>query len=176
MKLNLGVGEHRADGYLNLDTHRGPYALPDIVAMKALPFRDGAFDRVICSHVLEHVLIGELPSVLGEVRRVMAPGARLLAAGPDCWRVIRRWRDGLEPWSIVESCMEHRSLPGEHPQGWYEEGHAWNCHEERLVAVLEMADFRVVRRFNIEVHDVPLDGWPEPVGVAPWWCAVEVER
>lgn len=54
-----------------------------------LPFRDGAFDRVIASEVLEHV--ADDLGVLSELHRVLAPGGRLAATVPSafpeqiCW-------------------------------------------------------------------------------------------
>jgi len=47
----------------------------------ALPFRDGAFDRVYCSEVLEHVLDPE--SVIREMRRVLAPGGIAVISVPN---------------------------------------------------------------------------------------------
>lgn len=46
-----------------------------------LPFRDAAFDLVLCEEVLEHV--AEPERLLGEIARVLAPGGRaLLLIGP----------------------------------------------------------------------------------------------
>jgi len=47
----------------------------------ALPFRDGAFDRVYCSEVLEHVLDPE--SVIREMHRVLAPGGIAVISVPN---------------------------------------------------------------------------------------------
>lgn len=47
----------------------------------ALPFRDGAFDRVYCSEVLEHVLDPE--SVIREMHRVLAPGGVAVISVPN---------------------------------------------------------------------------------------------
>lgn len=45
-----------------------------------IPFPDGHFDFVTCNQVFEHVR--DLPPVLAEMRRVMAPGGILLALFP----------------------------------------------------------------------------------------------
>ena len=41
-----------------------------------LPYRDGSFDGVVCSLVIEHA--EDVDAVLGEVARVLAPGGRFL--------------------------------------------------------------------------------------------------
>jgi ubiquinone/menaquinone biosynthesis C-methylase UbiE len=47
----------------------------------ALPFADGAFDRVYCSEVLEHVL--EPEAVVREMRRVLAPSGFAVVSVPN---------------------------------------------------------------------------------------------
>ena len=55
----------------------------------ALPFADDAFDRVICSEVLEH--IHDYEAVLTEIRRVLKPSGKLAVSVPRffpeqvCW-------------------------------------------------------------------------------------------
>lgn len=60
-------------------------------AAERMPFRDAAFDLVICHHVLEHV--PGLAATLGEIRRVLKPGGRFYVAVPNgyglCDRVYR---------------------------------------------------------------------------------------
>ena len=46
-----------------------------------LPFRDAAFDAVLCNHVLEHV--PELPRALAELVRVLRPGGLLIVGVPN---------------------------------------------------------------------------------------------
>jgi SAM-dependent methyltransferase len=47
----------------------------------SLPFASGAFDRVLCSEVLEHVLNPE--SVVRELRRVLRPGGHAVVSVPN---------------------------------------------------------------------------------------------
>jgi SAM-dependent methyltransferase len=47
---------------------------------KRLPFDDGFFDRVLATHVLEH--LPDLPAALDEVARVLAPDGRFVAVIP----------------------------------------------------------------------------------------------
>lgn len=48
--------------------------------LTALPFRDGEFDAVICSHVLEH--IGDDKAAMAELYRILSPGGRAAVMVP----------------------------------------------------------------------------------------------
>jgi ubiquinone/menaquinone biosynthesis C-methylase UbiE len=67
------------------DVVRSRDTCPDLKAVTAdvcqLPYRDGRFDLVISSHVLEHLAQPEL--YLSEIRRVLAPGGLLWLATPN---------------------------------------------------------------------------------------------
>lgn len=51
------------------------------VDIQALPFADGAFDLVLCSHVLEHIRDDRL--AMRELRRVCSPGGSVLIMVPQ---------------------------------------------------------------------------------------------
>lgn len=85
MKLNLGCGSRKLEGFLNVDN--SPHCDPDLlVDLEQLPwpFDSGTASEIVLSHVLEH--LGQAPGVyLGIVReiyRVCAPGALVRIAVP----------------------------------------------------------------------------------------------
>jgi ubiquinone/menaquinone biosynthesis C-methylase UbiE len=61
-----------------------------------LPFEDGSFDVVWASEVIEHV--ADTARWLSEVRRVLAPGGRLLVSTPSHGR-LRLAVSGIERFS-----------------------------------------------------------------------------
>lgn len=78
MKLNLGCGSRKLDGFVNVDS--APLCEPDLLLdLEQLPwpFETSAVQEIVLSHVLEH--LGQTPAVylgiIREIYRVCAPGA-----------------------------------------------------------------------------------------------------
>ncbi len=63
----------------------------------ALPFRSGAFDTVLFLGVLEHLPAGTELSALMEMKRVLAPGGRLLLQTPSA-HLLSRLTDPAWPF------------------------------------------------------------------------------
>ena len=64
-------------------------------AAKRLPFRDGAFDVVYASHILEHIPWYNAEQVLAEWVRVVAPGGRLEIWVPDGLKICKAFVDAV---------------------------------------------------------------------------------
>jgi SAM-dependent methyltransferase len=80
-KLNVGCGHDVKPGWVNLDI--APLDGVDVVHNledHPLPFEDGSFDYIECIDILEHV--HDLPDVMRELHRILAPGGRLRIHGP----------------------------------------------------------------------------------------------
>jgi SAM-dependent methyltransferase len=67
-----------------------------------LPFRDGAFDRVICTEVLEHIP-DDMPTIR-EIMRVLRPGGTIAFSVPDQLAEALLWR----------MSWQYRNTPGGH--------------------------------------------------------------
>jgi predicted SAM-dependent methyltransferase len=81
LRLHIGAGRHRLDGWVNLDLQ----ALPgvDVVAdvRQGLDFED--VDAIYAEHFLEHLAIDDALAFLLECRRALRPGGWLRLSTPN---------------------------------------------------------------------------------------------
>lgn len=114
LTLDVGCGSSRYAGLfpnrvaVDVSPQRGLRACADA---HRLPFRDGTFEVVLCTEMLEHVL--EPPRVVEELYRVLKPGGTSLLTTRFCYPIhdpprdyYRYTRYGLEHlfkrWKIEE--------------------------------------------------------------------------
>ncbi len=79
--LNLGSGQRKIRGALNLDFNR--QSNPDLIYdlnKTPYPFKANQFNEIICFDVLEH--LDDLIAVMGELHRVTKKGARIIIESP----------------------------------------------------------------------------------------------
>jgi dolichol-phosphate mannosyltransferase len=80
----------------------------------ALPFRDGAFECVLSSQVIEH--LPQDPRVLDELCRVLAPGGRLILGTPDYgswqWPAIEYVYGRVAPGAYADEHITHYTRDG----------------------------------------------------------------
>lgn len=103
--------------------------------LHALPYQDASFDRVVLLEVIEHLPPDRVPRCLGELRRVLAPGGKLLLTTPN-YRSI---------WPVLEWLVDH--FGGAAPMGG--EQHICRFHPEKLRRALTQNGFRVVREGTV---------------------------
>lgn len=95
MKLNLGSGQNKLDGYTNID--KFPDFEPDLVwdlEQTPWPFEDNSVSEIMANHVLEH--LGQATAtyfaIIKELYRVLKPGGRLEISVPHI-RHDNFWND-----------------------------------------------------------------------------------
>lgn len=89
MKLHLGCGIRYIDGWVNIDwsdKYKVDYSID--LGTTPLPCEDGQADRVISSHLIEHLNRWEGMFHLKEIYRTMKPGAKFTLAFPCLRRII----------------------------------------------------------------------------------------
>ena len=96
MKLNLGGGISKREGYLNVDIY--PFENVDVVhdIEKALPFDDNYFEHIYSSHSLEHCTLQSIPSILKECYRVLQKNGTLEILVPCLEHSIKSFLEASE--------------------------------------------------------------------------------
>jgi len=82
MKLNIGCGTKRLDGFVNIDVRA--YRTVDVVCdcEKTLPFKDECFDGAFSQYFIEH--IRDLDTLMLELARVCKAGSIVNHITPYC--------------------------------------------------------------------------------------------
>lgn len=188
--VNIGCGEFRApDPWVNLDVWNEPPVRPDLVVDRhddpLADFATGSVQRAYAGHVIEHVPWDDVRPWLGRIQAKLRPGGELMIVAPDVLRVIKRWKDGLDPegWELVESVLEN-PWDRAHGEGyatirqdptWLYARHHWNCFEERVkFAFADAEGWASVESVPIEQAG-ELGRWPL-VAYTQWQCAVRAVR
>lgn len=130
---------------MNVD--RWPGVTPDVCAdALTLPFRDQSATAVYCGHLLEHLdLVGGVPALLTEVRRVLCPGGLVCFVGPDYTRALK-----VDPDPVLLGLIAFGG------NRWPGDRHLWLSTGARaLDAIHQMFPGAV----DVPVADVD-DGWP----------------
>jgi predicted SAM-dependent methyltransferase len=72
LRLNIGSQDNRPDGWMSVDINPGPNGVYlDATNMKSIP--DGAFDAVLCEHMIEHVSGLDGMAVMRSIYRILKP-------------------------------------------------------------------------------------------------------
>jgi ubiquinone/menaquinone biosynthesis C-methylase UbiE len=124
--------------------------------VERLPFGSAAFDKALCSHLLEHVLDDR--AVIREIHRVLRPGGTAVFAIPlkytlqyRCMRTVEGWarrllRPGKQPYPVAPVGELDLRLVGV-------QAHVRHYSVEALRERLEEARFVVTETLGVWFHD-----------------------
>jgi len=94
--LNLGCGDRFHPDWANLDLSSTGPGVRACDLRRGIPAKDGAFDAVYVSHLLEHFPRKEAQHLLKECHRVLRPGGIIRLAVPDLERIARTYLEAFE--------------------------------------------------------------------------------
>ena len=157
LKLHIGCGEHALDGWVNLDVHPAPLCWN---VHWGLPFADSAATHVFVSHLFEHLFFPhDAGAFLSELRRVMAPGARLRMIVPDVGQLIDAYHRGDREFFAARAAYwtgargdgpllaQFLNYAGAGPDpGYLFEAHKFGYDFDTLKSLLEIAGFTAIVR------------------------------
>jgi predicted SAM-dependent methyltransferase len=93
-RLNWGCGNHTLPGWINADR----WSLPGVNLIcdihEGLPLEPESIDYAVSIHALPEIVYEKIGRVLGELRRVLKPGATLRLGLPDLDRNIEAYLKG----------------------------------------------------------------------------------
>lgn len=143
LRLNLGCGKQRIDGFTGVDLD--PTA--DIVAdIRSVPLPAASVDEAMAIHVLEHLPRWEAPKALAEWYRLLKHGGMLAVEVPDllacCQAILDGAPDRMGMWGLFGD-------PGYQSEIMI---HRWAWSREELLRELKKAGFRRLRVCTPRYH------------------------
>jgi predicted SAM-dependent methyltransferase len=103
MRINLGCGQDKRPGYVNVDVRRD--VDPDLVwdlEKTPYPFDSESADEVLMKDSLEHVSWRKVEDVIRECHRVLRKGGVLRIQAPDLEAIARKViLSGIYDWSEI---------------------------------------------------------------------------
>ena len=148
-KLNVGCGPFYADGWVNTDVYQNENITPDVLVKSGepYPFDDSSFDVIYLGHILEHISWDSVPSFLNEISRIAAPDAQIMVVGPDIFKVLNMWKNDELDTKDIMIPLEHQDKNYQCEEDgimWDGAPHYWNCHENRVIDLLNNMGFKDV--------------------------------
>jgi predicted SAM-dependent methyltransferase len=156
IKLHLGCGVSSLAGWVNVDTRDGDVRMD---LRWPLPFTDRSVRYVFACHVIEHFYRkSELPRLLSEVHRVLAPGGVLRLVVPDIEKCLRAYvsaddqffADRSQTWHWATSCktrLDHFLAYAGADQSLEDfDGHKYGYDFETLSLLLREVGFNTIER------------------------------
>jgi len=90
LKLNLGCGGDKREGWVNIDIN--PKFNPDrVMDVRKLDYPDNSVDEILALDILEHFSYNETLSILKEWVRVLKPSGIIAIRVPSLKRIFERY-------------------------------------------------------------------------------------
>ena len=118
MKINLGCGKRKLNGFLNCDNRKEVKADLIFDCGKPLPFKDNSVDEITAIDLIEHLERKEVLLLMNEIYRILKPNGKFYHRTPSC-EGRGAWQDpthksawNINTWRYYFTDPAYRSLYG----------------------------------------------------------------
>lgn len=149
--VNVASGPYPLEGFINVDVRALAPGVVPWDCRTSLPFADGAVAGIRIEHFAEHLdPREELPALLQDCYRCLAPGGVLRLIVPDAGAYLRAYAAGTDdalgaigvPIPFPDDLPTRMDVVAFAFHQWHE--HRWGYDTESLTARLQAAGFRDV--------------------------------
>ena len=140
MRLHIGSGSQRIEGWINVDIR--PFPGVDLVADVTHGLDFASVDAVYAEHFLEHLAVDDAFDFLAAIHRMLTPEGRLRLSTPNLdWVWLTHYQLEAPPEHKIDSALKiNRAF-----HGW-EHKFLWN--QETLAAALDAIGFSDLRWYR----------------------------
>jgi len=160
MKLHVGCGRIKLDGYQHLDIVEFPHVDYCCPAWD-VPVSDGIFDEVYSRHLFEHFYPWEANDSMREWRRILKDDGKLKMILPDLeYSVKQLFWEGMSGRLTKKTNQEHAMA---NMYGWVSEGklhmaHHWG-YTQKTLSELVLKYFDCIEFNDCQIGDLAITAW-----------------
>jgi len=134
--LNLGSGDKKLSGYINVDSREE--CNPDLVCdIRKLPYKENTVDRILVSDALEHVGRTEVKTVLEQWYSILKPNGLFIIKTPNIDTLIDFYKAKKIPFEeLVRKIFGNQDYSGNY--------HYVGFNPENIKQLLTSVGFKVI--------------------------------
>lgn len=119
MRVNLGCGRFKINGFVNVDIVRNEHVKPDVMMDSVTYLRQQESDSVefiYAGHFIEHLERVQALDLLKEAKRVLRPGGKMQIVVPDVEKALKMMKEGKLNINFQDVVLGDRSNRFEYHQ------------------------------------------------------------
>jgi len=168
IKLNIGSGNHKYEGFLNVDIQdwNGNTDIKHDLIQVPYPFEENSVSEIISLEFLEHISFHHTFKVLTEWKRILKDGGKAIIQVPDCGQAMEYYVNNeicncvphkgksLEDFKADKNCFNCQGKAKINPVRWLysftgAQKHFYDSHlniftQERMEEILKKVGFRKI--------------------------------
>lgn len=154
LRLNIGCGGRRLDGYLGIDAVSERTAADIVATADNIPLPDGCAQEIIALHLWEHFYRFQCDDVIKEWRRLLKPGGVLILELPNLIKCCQNILSGKTIAGKHPDQIGMWGLYGDPREGDQFMSHRWGWTPESICLFLKSNGFSKVMETPTQWHPV----------------------